>query len=289
MVADWSQVEAFLEQNHLGLLTTAIPLKGQSTIQASHLPFLFDPPTQAPTVSPSVSQGAGGTAKTSVDGIWNSSSSSSTTHNDGNADLGTLRCHIARANPQAKALLSLLSPPTPTPAPSSSSPPGNSEHDDEDEVLVVFSHPNNTGGYISPKWYTDTKPTTGKAVPTWNYTELQLYGKPTIISPAQIVRDLSDKHEHRLASLLSQFQADKKQTEEKIWKVEDAPEKYIELLQRAIIGLQIKITKISFKLKMSREQSGGDHHGVIEGLRSVGGEEEKQMADLVQKLGPMKP
>ncbi len=52
----------------------------------------------------------------------------------------------------------------------------------------------NTEGYISPQWYVETKPSTAKTVPTWNYVELQLYGVPRILaSPHAVVEALSDK------------------------------------------------------------------------------------------------
>ncbi|TKY90456.1 hypothetical protein EX895_000454 [Sporisorium graminicola] len=249
VVSEWSAVEEFLGEHSLGLLTTAIPLAGQATLQASHLPFLFLPPGTPPPVAESV----GTTSNNSVDGTWNSGP-------DDTLDLGRLQCHLARSNPQAKALLSLSAP---------------------EEVLVVFSSPLNHAGYISPQWYTTTKPATAKTVPTWNYAELQVYGRilPTDSATlAQITRALSDTHERKYA--------DQTQKAE-VWSVDDAPESYVRLLQRAIVGMQIKITKIGLKMKMSRDKGVGDREGVLEGLRGVGGEAGR-VADLVERLGPMK-
>ncbi|SNX81535.1 related to transcriptional regulator [Melanopsichium pennsylvanicum] len=257
VVSDWTEVERFLEALPLGLLTTAIPLAGQPTIQASHLPLLFTPPSRAPATVAEVSQTPISSTSTSFSGTWNSNPNSST-----NFDLGILRCHLSRGNPQAKALLSQA----------------EQTCTENEEVLAVFSDPTNIAGYISPQWYKATKPDTGKVVPTWNYTELQLYGHPTIVSPSQIVRDLSDKHE--------QLYANKVNKQEK-WKVEHAPREYTDLLERAIIGLEIKINRVGFKCKMSTEKAEGDRTGVIEGLRDLGGEA-AIMGDLVEKRASTK-
>ncbi|TVY89389.1 Uncharacterized protein LAWI1_G005808 [Lachnellula willkommii] len=48
----------------------------------------------------------------------------------------------------------------------------------EEEVPVLFNHP--VHSYVTPKFYTETKPSTGKVVSTWNYAAVQVYGKATI-------------------------------------------------------------------------------------------------------------
>lgn len=255
IVSDWNAVERFLFTNSLGLLTTSIPLTGQSTIQASHIPFHFVPPaTQPPTTQESHSAPL---SSNSIHGTWNSDS--------GKVDLGKLRCHLTRANPQAKSLLSFFS----------SSPSST-----EQEVLIVFSDPVNQAGYISPQWYTETKPATGKVVPTWNYSELQIYGTISPLSStalSQLVRDLSDTHEQKYVTKVGK---------EGVWKVEDAPEKYIEILERAIVGMEVTVTKVGFKCKMSQEKGEPDRQGVLAGLREVGGDAQR-MAALSQDLGPL--
>jgi transcriptional regulator len=239
-VSDWGFVEQFLADHPLGLLTTAIAVPGQPTIQASHVPFLFSPPPQHPTKN----------AKwTSTGGTWS---------RDGGNDLGVLRCHLARANPQAKALLSASS---------------------SDEVLVVFSDPINQAGYISPQWYIETKPAIAKTVPTWNYSELQIYGHARIVPTEQVVEDLSDLHEHRLVEA---------NPKSHVWKVSDAPEAYIKRLHAAIVGIEITITSVACKLKMSRDKNDTDRQGVVDGLKGVGNDAADKIADTVQRLGAFK-
>ncbi|GAC97808.1 hypothetical protein PHSY_005396 [Pseudozyma hubeiensis SY62] len=244
IVSDFSSVIKFIQAHPLGLLTTCIPLAGQSTLQASHLPFHYLPPSTLPVAASSASASV-----QSVEGTWS-----------GEEGLGNLQCHLARTNPQAKALLHA----------------GEGE-----EVLIVFSSPINNAGYISPSWYTTTKPATGKTVPTWNYAEVQVYGTIHQTTPqtlSQIVRTLSDTHEHRIKDI----------TGKHVWKTEDAPEKYIELLERAIVGMEIRVSKVGMKVKMSKEKVEGDRTGVVEGLRGLGGVAEGEVADAVESAGRMK-
>ncbi|KAJ9476942.1 hypothetical protein PHBOTO_000617 [Pseudozyma hubeiensis] len=243
IVDDFSSVISFIQGNPLGLLTTCIPLAGQSTLQASHLPFHY---LSASTL-PAATSGASASVQ-SVEGTWSGEG------------LGILQCHLARSNPQAKALLRA----------------GEAE-----EVLIVFSSPLNNAGYISPSWYTTTKPATGKTVPTWNYTEVQVYGTIHQTSPqtlSQIVRSLSDTHEHRIKDI----------TGKHVWKTEDAPERYIELLERAIVGMEVRVSKVGMKVKMSKEKVEGDRMGVLEGLRGLGGVAEGEVADAVESAGRTK-
>lgn len=79
---------------------------------------------------------------------------------DSEAGLGRLRGHIARQNPQSKAIIEYLN------AESSDVTSSPKTHLEED-VLVIFNGP--VHHYVTPKFYTETKPTSGKVVPTWDY------------------------------------------------------------------------------------------------------------------------
>ncbi|UDD64363.1 hypothetical protein AFCA_011599 [Aspergillus flavus] len=74
-----------------------------------------------------------------------------------------LRAHIAKQNPQVKAMLETLD----------GKPSGVLSLDQD--VLVIFNGQHDH--YVTPKYYTETKPDTGKVVPTWNYSAVQIYGK----------------------------------------------------------------------------------------------------------------
>ncbi|CED84695.1 transcriptional regulator [Phaffia rhodozyma] len=191
--------------------------------------------------------------------------------NDSSSEKGILRAHIARANPQAKSIIHNLKQ-------SGSDFLG-------DEVLIIFNSP--VQSYVTPKFYVETKPSTGKVVPTWNYSTVQVYGRvrvyyqndPTTSSFLQKqVSDLSELNEQ--ASLRKRGKED-----ESTWKLTDAPERYVEILKRAIIGLEIQIDRIEGRFKMSQEDSDGDWQGVVDGFKSMNSEEGNKMAEMIESRG----
>ncbi|QIZ46673.1 FMN-binding negative transcriptional regulator [Dickeya zeae] len=141
---------------------------------------------------------------------------------------GTLHAHLARNNPQVDALKTA------------------------DQVLVVFQGPDS---YISPDWY-PSKQVQGKAVPTWNYVMVQARGTPKVIDDAQWLRQqvgaLTDAHEH---------------ARPQPWRVNDAPADFIAAQLNGIIGLEIPITALEGKWKVSQNRTPADRQGVIDGLQ----------------------
>jgi transcriptional regulator len=160
----------------------------------------------------------------------------------------------------------------------------------EEEVLVLFTA--TTHHYVTPKFYTETKPDTGKVVPTWNYAAAQAYGKAKIYfdskSPdtgAFLSQQIHDLSQHAEQSIMGY---DGKENRPAAWKVADAPEKYVELLQKAIIGIEIKLERLEGKFKMSQELPQGDREGVIKGFEALGSETGDAVAGLVRQRGEMK-
>lgn len=137
---------------------------------------------------------------------------------------GTLQAHVARANPIWKTPLSTI------------------------PSLVCFQ---GASSYISPSWY-PSKKIDGKVVPTWNYITVQAHGRPTFIEDKtwllNLVTRLTQKHESQLPTP---------------WQVTDAPADYIDTLLGAIIGVEIEITKLEGKWKMSQNRSEEDRAGAI--------------------------
>ncbi|WP_353190137.1 FMN-binding negative transcriptional regulator [Pandoraea pnomenusa] len=146
-------------------------------------------------------------------------------------ELGTLRAHLARANPHVAALQGV------------------------EDCLVAFTGPQ---GYITPSWYA-AKAEHGKVVPTWNYAAVHAWGKPRVIDDAAWLR--------RLVGDLTQSQ---EQGRAAPWAVEDAPADFIDGMLRAIIGVEIPIRRIEGKFKMSQNRAMPDRVGVVEGLRADG-------------------
>lgn len=134
------------------------------------------------------------------------------------------------------------------------------------EVLVIFQGVN---AYISPNWYA-TKQETGKAVPTWNYVAVHVYGKIRAIEDVTwISQQLST-----LTSLHEQSQA-------KPWKMTDAPPDYIERMINAVVGIEIEIMQIIGKSKMSQNQVIDNQQSIGAALNGLDSEMAKSVANLV--------
>jgi len=160
------------------------------------------------------------------------------------APLGTLRAHVARANPMWR------------------------EFSKEVEPLVIFQGPQI---YISPSWYL-TKQETGKVVPTFNYIVVHAYGAMRVIEDAAWLRNFVGK-------LTDRFESPR----DKPWAVADAPDDFIAVHLRAIVGIEIQLSRLIGKWKASQNRPAADRKGVVEGLRESDGEVAQAMAAAVER------
>jgi transcriptional regulator len=130
------------------------------------------------------------------------------------------------------------------------------------ESLVIVRGPD---AYITPSWYA-AKAEHGRVVPTWNYVTAHVYGRLVVHDDVEwveaLVRKLTDKHEAGSAAP---------------WSMDDAPERFIRGHLRAIVGVELLITRIEAKAKLSQNRSASDVDGVIAGLRE-GGDEASALA-----------
>ncbi|TGQ73103.1 MAG: FMN-binding negative transcriptional regulator [Mesorhizobium sp.] len=154
---------------------------------------------------------------------------------------GMLRAHLAKANPQWKLI-----------AENPSSP-----------VLIVFQ---GTDAYVTPSWY-ETKRETGKVVPTWNYAIVQVRGT------AKVIDD-----QDWLARQIADLTLSQEGTRQAPWAVTDAPAPFIQSQIKGIIGLEIEISEIHGKWKVSQNRPVADRVGVARGLES----EATSSADMVR-------
>lgn len=136
-----------------------------------------------------------------------------------------------------------------------------------DEVLVVFR---GEEAYISPSWY-PSKQEHHKQVPTWNYKVVHAHGRITIRDDERYVRGL-------VAKLTRAHEA----SEPKPWKMTDAPKEYIASMMLAIVGIEIEITRLTGKFKLSQNKAPGDIQSVatilIERGREALGESMRDLA-----------
>lgn len=160
---------------------------------------------------------------------------------------GTLQGHIARANPHHRMA------------------------DSESEALVIFTGPD---AYITPAWY-PAKAEHGKVVPTWNYVAVHAHGT------LRFIEDPAFLHAH-LQALTTRHETGRNQE----WSMSDAPAEFISGLERAIVGVEITITRLEGKWKMSQNRSPADIDGVVRGLADSGDEVQQRVADIVEARRP---
>ncbi|KAK9365040.1 transcriptional regulator PAI 2-type [Lipomyces kononenkoae] len=239
-------LQQFIRENPLGILTTAIESPLYPLIQSSHIPFVLDVPE--PT--------------------------------DATYSNGILRGHMAKQNPQAKALMEALV---------ARKEQGINTLELSQEVLVLFNGPHHH--YVTPKFYTETKPESGKVVPTWNYAAVQAYGKITVYCDSKsdetsdfLQKQIGELSQHAEISIMGYTGGDKQSP----WEVSDAPVPYVEILKKNIIGIEIKIDRLQGKFKMSQEMGKGDREGVISGFDSLGTEVGKAMSRTVKERSELK-
>lgn len=121
--------------------------------------------------------------------------------------------------------------------------------------------------YVSPSWYA-AKAEHGKVVPTWNYSAVHLTGRVRVHDdPAWLrmaVEELTAEHEAR---------------QEQPWQVSDAPSSYVEGQLRGIVGIELTVTGVEGKAKLSQNRSRPDQEGVVAGLRQSGRSGDRLVAD----------
>ena len=135
------------------------------------------------------------------------------------------------------------------------------------EVLTIFSGPH---AYISPGWYAN-----GPAVPTWNYADVHAYGTLRLIDDKEwlrmVLRRLSDRHEARSAEP---------------WRMEDLPEAYMTGMIRGIIGLDIAVSRLEGKFKLSQNRPAADRPGILAALEARGDDDAVAVARLMRERAP---
>ena len=136
------------------------------------------------------------------------------------------------------------------------------------ESMVIFQ---GAETYITPSWY-PSKHAHGKVVPTWNYAVVHAHGIPSVIED----RDWLLQH---LTALTNTHE----RTQQLPWKVSDAPKDFIARLINSIVGIEIPITKLIGKWKVSQNRSDADKLGVVAGLLSREDEQSQKMAALVKQ------
>jgi transcriptional regulator len=124
------------------------------------------------------------------------------------------------------------------------------------ESLAIVRGPD---AYVSPSWY-PSKAEHGRVVPTWNYLTVHLYGRLVVHESPDWLLDLVTRltavHEAGVGSS---------------WQPTDAPSAYLEGQLRAIVGLELMVSRVEAKAKLSQNRPVADQTSVIEALGSLDG------------------
>jgi transcriptional regulator len=142
---------------------------------------------------------------------------------------GTLYGHVARANPHWRRLAQA------------------------GRAVAVFR---GTEAYVSPNWY-PSKAEHQRVVPTWNYEAVHAEGTVTLIEEPAVLR-----------ALVSRLTEEHERSQPRPWAVTDAPEDFVAGMLKGIVGLALRIERLSGKRKLSQNRGAVDRDGAIAGLAS---------------------
>ncbi len=159
--------------------------------------------------------------------------------------LGTLRCHVGRANPFVQNYLP------------------------DAESLVIFQGPN---AYISPRWYVNGQKS-GKVLPGWNYAVVHAYGRLRIVDDKEWLM----KHLRELAKR-------NEAGHEKPWELQDAPPDFVEKSAEFIVGLEITITRLVGKWQVSQQRTAADRESVSAALLLENKPSAAGVAELIRQI-----
>ena len=157
-----------------------------------------------------------------------------------------LRGHMAAGNPQAQT------------------PAGT-------QAIVLFRQ---MDAYVTPAFY-PSKAEHGKVAPTWNYEFVHVRGPVSLTRDPvwlrQNVSDLTDRNESSRAEP---------------WKVDDAPEDYVQRMMTMIVGMEIAIEQVECRRKFSQNRNAADRRGVIEGLSASDDPDARTVAAAMRASEP---
>lgn len=134
------------------------------------------------------------------------------------------------------------------------------------DCMVVFTGPN---AYISPSWYPSRRQH-GRVQPSWYYSVVHAYGKLRFVRDAQALAD-------SIRSMTDYFEDDRPDA----WRVDEAPQKFIDSLVDHIVGIDVQITGLVGKWQVGQQRNQADQNGIIDALRRIEPSAERKLADTM--------
>lgn len=135
------------------------------------------------------------------------------------------------------------------------------------EVLAIFQGPH---GYVSPSWYA-----THPAVPTWNYAAVHVYGRARLVTDEAALRNIVER-------LVDKYESGRPQP----WSMTGLPERYTHGMLNAIIGIEVAITRIEGKHKLSQNRDAEDRRRVIATLEASTDPNDRLLAAYMSRHAP---
>jgi transcriptional regulator len=140
--------------------------------------------------------------------------------------------------------------------------------DPAEEALAIFEGPH---AYISPNWYEP-----GPAVPTWNYATVHAYGNARAIADPDwlrgFLRRLTERHEGREPA--------------PPWRMEDLPAAYLKSMLNGIVGIEIAVSRLDGKFKLSQNRPAADRPRIIAALERREDADSPAVAHLMREREP---
>lgn len=168
-------------------------------------------------------------------------------------------------------------------------PPGT----DRVACRVVVQGPHT---YVSPRWYPSVQPgtargrATGRAVGTWDYEQVQFAGwLRTHTDPRRLREEVRAHAEWFDAQRMADSTVGPSDAQRGPWRLDEAPREFIEAMLRGIVGLELEITDVVGRFKLSQNRTQGDRDGVATGLRERGRDQDLAVADAVDRATPLYP
>ncbi len=151
--------------------------------------------------------------------------------------------------------------------------------------------------YVSPRWYPSVQPPAeggsargraeGRAVGTWDYSQVQIAGWLRVHHDlerlrAEVMGQSTAIDAARLADVPHAPDAHRGP-----WTDAEAPGDFMDAMLLGIVGLELEITEVVGRFKLSRNRADADRAGIVEGLRGRGRERDRQVADAVEAVDPL--
>ena len=146
--------------------------------------------------------------------------------------------------------------------------PQAADLDADHEALAIFAGPH---AYVSPSWYE-----AGPAVPTWNYAAVHAYGAARRVADPDwlrgLLRRLTERHEAREPA--------------PPWRMDDLPEPYLGSMLNGIVGVEIRVTRLEGKFKLSQNRPAADRPRIIAALERRDDPDSQAVARLMREREP---